>query len=187
MNNIIKTTVICVFFANIVWAQSESESLSLGTSLDLPKIGEHYFAEKIGNWSLQCIRVEDGNDPCEMKQLLLNAQGQPMSEVSIFYLPKGQDAVAGANIVVPLETLLTTPMVISFDQNTRKQYPYTFCTAVGCVARIGLTEAEIAIMKNGDLANVTVSHISLPNQPITFGMSLKGFTAAYNKIRKNYD
>ena len=88
---------------------------------------------------------------------------------------------AGANVIVPLETLLTTPIIISFDEETRKQYPYTFCNSVGCVARIGLTENEVSLLKTGAVAKITVVHISRPNQPITFDMSLKGFTAAYNK------
>ena len=162
-------------------AQTESDNLSLGAPLNLPNIGEPYLGEKFGDWSLQCIRTEDGNDPCEMTQLLLNDQGQPMSEVSLFRIPEGPGAVAGANIIVPLETLLTSPMIIAFNEGTRKQYPYTFCNAIGCVARIGLTETEIDLMKKGVAAQITVVHISRPNQPITFDMSLKGFTKAYGK------
>ena len=182
---IIKTILKPVFAMALLcapaWAQSESDSLSLGVPLNLPKIGEPYLAEKFGDWSLQCIRTKDAKDPCEMHQLMLNAEGQPMSEVSLFRLPQGQGAIAGANIIVPLETLLTTPIIIGFDEETRKQYPYTFCNSVGCVARIGLTENEVTLFKKGAVAKITVVHISRPNQPITFDMSLKGFTAAFNK------
>ena len=170
-----------ILASTTVWAQTESESLSLGVPLNLPKIGEPYLGEKFGDWSLKCIRTEDGNDPCEMTQLLLNDQGQPMSEVSLFRIHEGKGAVAGANIIVPLETLLTTPMIVTFEEGTRKQYPYTFCNAIGCVARIGLTETEIDLMKKGAVAQITVVHISRPKQPITFDMSLKGFTKAYGR------
>ena len=180
-NSIIKTMVVYLLLTTLAWAQAESNSLSLGSPLDLPDIGESYLAEKLGDWSLQCVRTQDGNDPCEMSQLLLNSKGQPMSEVSLFRLPGIQGAVAGANIIVPLETLLTSPLVISFNEDTRKQYPYSFCNAVGCVARIGLTDKEVELMKKGIVAKITVSHISLPNKPITFAMSLKGFTAAYSR------
>ncbi len=175
----VKATCAMILVSTTAWSQSESESLSLGALLTLPKIGEAYNSEKFGDWSLQCIRTESDNDPCEMTQLLLNDQGQPMSEVSVFRIPEGQDAVAGANIIVPLETLLTTPMIVTFAEGTRKQYPYTFCNAVGCVARIGLTETEVGLMKKGAVAKITVVHISRPKQPITFDMSLKGFTKAY--------
>ena len=181
IKSIIKATIVYILITSVVSAQAESDSLSLGSSVDLPDIGEPYLAEKLGDWSLRCVRVQDGNDPCEMNQLLLNAERQPMSEISLFRLPAIQGVVAGANIIVPLETLLTSPLIISFSAETRKQYPYSFCNEVGCVARIGFTSEEVDLMKNGSVANITVSHISRPNQPITFGMSLKGFTAAYSR------
>ena len=177
----LKAICAIILSSTTAWAQSEAESLSLGVPLNLPKIGETYLGEKFGDWSLKCIRTEDGNDPCEMTQLLLNDQGQPMSEVSLFRIHEGKGAVAGANIIVPLETLLTTPMIVTFEEGTRKQYPYTFCNAIGCVARIGLTETEIDLMKKGAVAQITVVHISRPKQPITFDMSLKGFTKAYGR------
>ena len=180
-NTLLKATCAMFLVSATALAQSESDSLSLGAPLNLPKIGEAYLSEKFGDWSLQCIRTEGGNDPCKMIQLLLNDQGQPMSEVSFFRIPADKGAVAGANIIVPLETLLTTPMVVAFAEGTRKQYPYTFCNEVGCVARIGLTESEIDLMKKGAVAQITVVHISRPNQPITFDMSLKGFTKAYGR------
>ena len=143
ISKIIKTIIVYILSAKLVCAQTESDSLSLGSTLDLPDIGESYLAEELGDWSLKCIRTQDGNDPCEMSQLLLNAEGQPMSEISLFRLPSVEGAVAGANIIVPLETLLTSPLVISFNAETRKQYPYSFCNAVGCVARIGFTNKEV--------------------------------------------
>ena len=178
---ILKASFAMILVSTTAWSQSESDSLSLGAPLTLPEIGEPYLSEIFGDWSLQCIRTEGRNDPCEMTQLLLNDQGKPMSEVSLFRIPEGQGAIAGANIIVPLETLLTTPIIVAFDEGTRKQYPYTFCNAVGCVARIGLTETEINLMKKGAVAQITVVHISRPNQPITFDMSLKGFTKAYGR------
>ena len=179
--SLIKIITAYIIFSGQVWAQAESESLSLGSNLNLPDIGEPYLAEKLGDWVLQCIRTQDGNDPCEMNQLLLNAEGQPMSEISLFRLSDTPGAVAGANIIVPLETLLSSPLIISFNAVTSKKYPYSFCNAVGCIARIGLTSSEVELLKKGLVANITVSHISRPNQPITFGMSLKGFTAAYER------
>ena len=101
LKSIIKATIVYILITSVVSAQAESDSLSLGSSIDLPDIGEPYLAEKLGDWSLRCVRMQDGNDPCEMNQLLLNAERQPMSEVSLFRLPAIQGVVAGANIIVP--------------------------------------------------------------------------------------
>ena len=162
--------------------QEEADSLSLGGPLNLPKVGEPYIADRIGDWSLQCVRGQDGIEICEMTQLLLNKQQQPMSEISLFRLTNDQGIVAGANIVVPLETLLTSPLTIAFDEETLKQYPFSFCNAIGCIVRVGLTENEVNILKKGAQANISVVHISQPNRPISFDMSLKGFTAAFERI-----
>jgi invasion protein IalB len=174
-------------FSSVGLCQEEADSLSLGVPLNLSKIGEPYIADRIGNWSLECVRGQDGSETCEMTQLLLNKQKQPMSEISLFRLTNDQGIAAGANIVVPLETLLTIPLTISFDEKNVKQYPYSFCNAIGCIVRIGLTGNEINILKKGKQANISVTHISRPNQPITFSMSLKGFTAAFERtsILKN--
>jgi invasion protein IalB len=162
-------------------AQEEANSLSLEAPLNLPNIDEPYIAERIGDWSLQCARAQEGFDTCEMTQLLLNNQQKPMSEISLFRLSGEQGIVAGANIVVPLETLLTVPLTISFDAETVKRYPYSFCNAIGCIVRVGLTEDEVTILKNGAQANISVVHISQPGRSISFGMSLNGFTAAYSE------
>ena len=53
---IFKATIRAIFAiilaSTTAWAQSESESLSLGVPLNLPKIGEVYLGEKFGDWSL---------------------------------------------------------------------------------------------------------------------------------------
>lgn len=157
------------------------DSLSLGLAVPTPEIGQPYIAERIGDWNLRCIRSQDGNDPCELTQVLINEQNEPVSEITLFKLTSGQPAVAGANIVVPLETLLNTPLTIAFDDQNIRRYPYSFCTSVGCIARIGLTEEDIDLMKKGMVANIIISHLSVPNQKVGFALSLKGFTAAYKK------
>ena len=52
-------------------------------------------------------------------------------------LPQGEEAEAGVTIITPLETLLTEQIVMRVDEAQPERYPFTFCAAVGCVARIG--------------------------------------------------
>ena len=77
---------------------SPGDSLSLGLAVPTTEIGQPYIAERIGDWNLRCIRTQDGNDPCELTQVLINEQNEPVSEVTLFKLPAGQPAVAGANV-----------------------------------------------------------------------------------------
>ena len=181
---------ICFFFVfslsssiQVLWAQNTEagEGLSLGLAVPTPEIGQPYIAERIGDWNLRCIRTRDGNDPCELTQIIINDRNEPVAEIALFKLPSGQPAVAAANIVVPLKTLLNIPLTISFGPETTKKYPYSFCSSVGCIARIGLTDDDIALMKKGLVAQIIIAHLSLPNENVIFELSLKGFTAAYKK------
>ena len=169
--------------AQLLWAQNvkAGEGLSLGLAVPTPEIGQPYIAERVGDWNIRCVRTQDGNDPCELAQIIINERNEPVAEIALFKLPSGQPAVAAANIVVPLETLLNIPLTISFGPNSIKKYPYSFCSSVGCIARIGLTEDDIALMKKGLVANLMIAHLSLPNENVIFELSLKGFTAAYKK------
>ena len=162
--------------------QNAADSLSLGLNIEVPNIGQPYIAERIGDWSMRCIRSENGQDPCELFQLLVNNEGNPLSEIMVFPLPQGQAAIAGATIIVPLKTLLTARMTIGFDAEITKSYPYSFCTEIGCIARIGLTEDDIALMKAGDRSVITIRHMDAPNKALNLNLSLSGFTAGFNKI-----
>ena len=162
--------------------QNAADSLSLGLNIEVPNIGQPYIAERIGDWSMRCIRSENGQDPCELFQLLVNNEGNPLSEIMVFPLPQGQAAIAGATIIVPLKTLLTARMTIGFDAEITKSYPYSFCTEIGCFARIGLTEDDIALMKVGDQSVITIRHMDAPNKALNLKLSLSGFTAGFNKI-----
>ena len=178
--------VISLCMASFVHAQQSeqnaAESLSLGLNIEVPNIGQPYIAERIGDWNMRCIRSENGQDPCELFQLLINNEGNPLSEIMVFPLPQGQSAIAGATIIVPLKTLLTARMTIGFDTETTKSYPYSFCTEIGCIARIGLTEDDIALMKAGNQSVITIRHMDAPDKALNLNLSLSGFTAGFNKI-----
>ena len=85
-------------------------------------------------------------------------------------------------MVVPLETLLPAQLTISIDGAPGKRYNYSFCNPIGCVAQIGLTEADIAAFKKGKIAQISLRPAPAPDQVVTLDMSLKGFTAGYNVV-----
>lgn len=146
-------------------------------------VGQPYVKEVIEDWTLQCFRTENGEEePCQMYQLLKDDQGTAVSEFTLFRLPEGQQAVAGAMIAVPLETLLTAQITIAVDQAQAKRYPYMFCNTVGCYARVGFTEADVSAFKRGVAATVTIVPVLAPDQKVNLKLSLKGFTAAFDKV-----
>lgn len=147
-------------------------------------IGKTYTAETHGDWQLQCVRTENGDDPCQIYQLMKDADGNAVADISLFGLPGGQQAAAGATIMTPLETLLTQQITIKVDAADAKVYPFTFCAQMGCFARVGFTAAEIEGFKKGNKATITVVPMAAPDQKVAVNMSLKGFTAAYEAVLK---
>lgn len=157
------------------------DDLSLGVPAD-DGIGSTYVVTTHGDWEERCIRTEDGSDPCQLYQLLKDAQGNPVVEVSIFGLPEGGPAVTAATVVVPLETLLTANLTLQVDGGAAKKYPFTWCAPVGCISRIGFTAEELASLKKGVNATITIVPVVAPDQKVTVTASLKGFTAGYAAV-----
>lgn len=161
---------------------SIEDQLSLGEDASVPQVGQTYTAETNGDWDLRCIKTEDGNDPCQMYQLLVDAEETPVAEISIFKLPEGGRAVAGATIIVPLETSLPQQLTMQVDAGAARRYPYAFCNPIGCYSRIGLVAEEVASFRRGNEATVTIVPALAPDQKVQVTMSLTGFSASYEKI-----
>lgn len=152
----------------------------------LPKTGEPYMKEAFDDWNVRCLKAPEGQtDPCQLYQLLQDKDGNNVAEFSIFPLASGSQAVAGATIVVPLETLLTANLTIAVDGNPPRRYPYTFCNRAGCVARIGFTADDLNQFKRGAAAEMTITPVAVPETPVVLNIGLKGFTAGFGSLSVN--
>lgn len=157
-------------------------ALSTGEVIGADAEGDSYVGNTHGDWEMVCVRIPDEEDPCQMYQLLRDAEGNATAEISMFPLPAGQEAVAGATILTPLETLLTAQLVMQVDGGAAKRYPFTFCTAIGCIARVGFTGQEIDAFRRGAKATWTLVPVAAPDQTVDLNMSLIGFTAAFTEL-----
>ncbi|MBE9638009.1 invasion associated locus B family protein [Salipiger mangrovisoli] len=145
---------------------------------------ETYVKATHGSWELQCLRAPEGSDaedPCQMYQLLQDGDGNNVAEVSLFRVANGGQVAAGGTFVVPLETLLTQKLTIAVDGGQAKRYDFSFCTPVGCYARVGFTEEDVSRFKAGKGATITIVPALAPDQKVTLDMSLSGFTAGYEE------
>ena len=172
--------------ANPTFAQESSGNadLPLGTPVEnAPEAGQTYVKEVFKDWELRCIRTGQETDPCQLYQLMTDGSGQAVAEINLFPLPAEQaPAVAGATVVTPLETLLPRGVSIAVDDGTAKEYPFTFCSQIGCFARLGLTEEDLASFKRGVAARIAVVPVAAPDQLVELSISLSGFTAAFDAV-----
>ncbi len=156
------------------------DGLSMGTEVSTGnEIGDTYIAANFEAWEQRCARTESGIDPCQLYMLLKDDQGNAVAEFTMFGLPEGTEgpATAGATFIAPLETLLTAGMTLQIDAAAPKAYPFTFCTQIGCVARLGFTAEEVAQLKKGAGAKITIVPFVAPDARVELPISLKGFTA----------
>jgi invasion protein IalB len=161
------------------------DNLSLGQEVGADDgIGSTYVSANFEAWEQRCVRTETGVDPCQLYLLLKDKDGNSVAEFTMFNLPAGSEgpAVAGATFIAPLETLLTAGMAMQIDGAKGKVYPFTFCTQIGCVARIGFTAEEVAQMKQGGNAVLTIVPFVAADQKVELTMSLKGFTAGLDAV-----
>lgn len=148
-------------------------------------VGQTYLQQTIDAWDVRCRKTADGADPCLLYQLLKDSQGNPVAEISIFSLSGSSQAVAGATVVAPLETLLTKQLGMQIDGVPAKIYPFSFCTKDGCVAKVGFTPDELDALKKGAQAQVVIVPAAAPDKQVGLSISLKGFTAGYTAVEKS--
>jgi invasion protein IalB len=179
------TSILFLLIINNLALSQEASGLSLGKPLEtLREPGEIYLAGNKGDWNVRCITGNPGEaDRCEIQQLLFINENTPIADISIFKLPAGEIAVAAANVMVPLETLLTKKFRVSFSEESKKEFPYSFCNKNGCLVRMGLLEEDIEAMKKGASSEISITHISNPDSAINLSLSLDGFTAAFEIIK----
>lgn len=160
---------------------ASGSDLALGEPVPDPNApGTSYIKETNGDWEVRCIRTEDGSNPCQAYQLLKDQGGNTVAEFTIFELPEGEKATAGATIAVPLETLLTQQITFKIDGGEARRYPFSWCSNVGCFSRVGFTAPEIAAFKAGSKATLTIVPAMAPDQQVVLTLSLSGFTAGYD-------
>ena len=167
-------------------ADAEAPAAEAGTTAPQPpQPGQTYIRETHGDFELRCVKLPEDraeDDPCALYQLLENAEGQAVAEFSIFRLPEGGQAVAGATLVAPLETLLTQDVQMRVDQGPVRRYPFTYCNAGGCLARLGFTAEEVERLKRGAKAEIRLVSAAAPDREFFLPLSLTGFTAGYAQV-----
>ena len=178
---IVFSFILSVSDISIINAQ-DAESLSIDDSMTgETQQTEPYIKERIKDWNLKCIEPIDSIERCEANQIIFNQKQQPVAEISIFKLPKGQIAAAAATIIVPLETALNEGLVLEMQDLEPKKYQFKFCNSIGCYSQIGLTIEELEALKSKGKASIFLKHLSSGDQQLVIPISLSGFTTTFSK------
>ena len=145
-------------------------------------MGDYYVKGSFGDWTLRCLKTEQAQDPCQLFQLMHTSDRSPVAEYNLNPIQPDGLVIAGANVITPLETLLTQQLTIQVDDENAKIYPFAFCVQMGCVARIGLTEDDLDSYRSGAQAIITMFPAAAPTKPERLTLSLTGFTAGHEAL-----
>ena len=132
-----------------------------------------------GDWDVGCVA---GTSNCEMQQVALDAEGNPVVLVRVVKLPEAEDAEALAVFNTPLGTLLPVGLGFQIDSGETGALPFEWCVQEGCIVRLGLRGEDVSALKRGRIVNLRVASIGDPDQPVALTLSLAGFTAAYDSL-----
>ena len=184
--SVLTSIVFCILFSIFCISSlkaEEADSLSIDdTIMSEPQKTEPYIKERFENWSLKCIKTVNSIERCEANQIIFNQKQQPVAEISIIKLPKGQVAAAAATIIVPLKTILSEGLVLAIQELEPKKYQFKFCNSLGCYSQIGLTNDEVEALKRKEKASIFLKHISSGDRQIVIPMSLDGFTKTFSNV-----
>lgn len=157
----------------------EAAAPAPGTGDPAAPEAQEIVRDKFGDWEVRCSTQAN---ECFLYQLALDGNRNPVAEVSLVKLPAGGEAVAGATVVSPLGTLLTTGVALQIDGSQARQYPFNWCSQVGCFARFGLTQETVTGMRRGKGGKIMLVSVAQPDRPIALDLSLSGFTAAFDSL-----
>ena len=90
------------------------------------------------------------------------------------------------NFVAPLETNLEAGMGLQIDAGKNNRYPFMVCAPIGCVSRIGMSQAELDSLKRGSKATVSLLPFggTMEENLVRLNVSLSGFTAGFDELVK---
>lgn len=141
--------------------------------------GAGSLVETYQDWVVAC-QAQDERTLCVMRQVQSNTQtGQHVLTVEF---SGGGDGRLGGVLLMPFGLSLADGVTVGIDEAAAGPVrPFSTCLPQGCLAPVSFEAAEIARLKAGTALTLTAKSLS-PAQPVTLKVSLKGFSAALNRI-----
>lgn len=145
------------------------------------------LGEKFGDWQVVCQKVSDTQQLCGNVQEVKTAEGKLALWAAFGYF----QADTGPVMILRMPYDLVDPpagfrvaagMQLAVDGSGQVNVPVEICAPGGCQLGLLLEEKFVAALKGGNKLNITVPLST--GQTATINLSLKGFTAAYDALKK---
>jgi invasion protein IalB len=124
-------------------------------------------------WEKICGTVKEKQE-CHISRKRLAATGQPIAQ---FLVIEREDKKL-LQVAVPPVALIQPGVQIKIDDGEPTGVKYVVCTPGECLALGEINEDFISKLKRG--GNVVISMVNPQGKPVSFDISLVGFTATYD-------
>jgi len=133
-------------------------------------------------WAIQCGEDEtSGKKFCRMQQSLrYKKTGQRL--LAVIIQPQTIEPKLAILISLPHGLYLPAGTAYKIDGGEENRMVIETCDAEGCYASSGISDKMVEIMKKGE--KMLIGFQASNKKPITIPITLKGFTAAFDKITK---
>ena len=134
------------------------------------------------DWVVRCVEREN-LPPCDAVQTAFNSEtNQQVMLTSIAHF--GSSGDIGVQIWVPTGLLVSGGVLFEIDQEKRalENLQFTRCETDGCFIEAIIQEDALTPLKKGSQAAVAV--LTSSGQPRIVGLSLSGFTKAFNEVKQ---
>ena len=133
------------------------------------------------DWVVRCIERDD-LPPCDAVQTAFDTNTQQRVMLTSIAHFGGNDEI-GIQIWVPTGLLVSGGVLFEIDQDTQAltDLRFTRCEQDGCFIEAIVKEDDLSPLKKGNQAAIAV--LASTGQPRVVGLSLSGFTKAYNEVK----
>ena len=134
------------------------------------------------DWVVRCVDRAD-LPPCDAVQTAFHSNTQErLMLTSIAHFGSNDDI--GIQIWVPTGILVSGGVLFEIDQETQalQELRFTRCEADGCFIEAIVNENDLTALKKGNQAAIAI--LSSTGQPRVVGLSLSGFTKAFNEVKR---
>ena len=138
------------------------------------------LSETYDAWTVQCANQQQGEKSlriCQMSQSLVQQKTkQRVLTFSLGITDKG----AKGTLVMPFGLLLSEGFRIQIADEEVLKGAFRTCLPAGCIAEVEIPDETIKKLEAADAASVLMTATS--GQSVKTNVSLKGFTAAYQRL-----
>ena len=142
--------------------------------------GAGSLVETYQDWVVAC-QAQNERTLCVMRQVQSNTQtGQHV--LTVEFSGGGDGGRLGGVLLMPFGLSLAAGVTAGIDDAAPgPMLAFSTCLPQGCLAPVAFAAEQVAKLRAGTALNVTAQSLS-PAQPVTLKVSLKGFSAALNRI-----